>query len=231
MRLTAKKVRVSDVLNGKFFYGSKEGMKPSYVISLGMKFSRANLVGTVTDKFFSEDGSYASLTIDDGTGAIRIKGFREKTALLAAVEKGDLVLAVGKVKEYNGERYVNCEVVRKIDINYESLRKLEIAEELQKQKKLVENARSDLEKMNEEEVKEKYGIDEEVLQAIRETVEVDYKPKVLEILSSLDEGDGVEIAKLFEIVSLPENVIEKTLDELISEGYVYEPTPGKIKKI
>ena len=30
-RSPAKKVRISDLLNGKYFYGSKEEMKPGYV--------------------------------------------------------------------------------------------------------------------------------------------------------------------------------------------------------
>ena len=231
MRLPAKKVRVCDVLNGKFFYGSKEGMKPSYLISnLGMKFSRVNLVGTVVDKFLSDDGSYGSLTVDDGTEAIRVKGFREQAAFVDSVEIGDIVLVVGKVKEYAGERYVNCEIVKRVDANYESLRKLEIAQLVQQQKKLVESIRKDMRTMSKEEIKEKYGLDEEILQVLQES-EVDYKPQLLEIIESIDKGDGVEVSKIFEIVSLPENIVEKTLDELISEGYVYEPKPGKIKKI
>ena len=53
-RLTAKKVQISDIVNGKYFPGNKEEMKPSYVITpFGQKISRVNLVATVTDKFLS----------------------------------------------------------------------------------------------------------------------------------------------------------------------------------
>lgn len=232
-RLPAKKVRICDIVDGRFFYGSKEGMKPSYVItSLGMKVSRVNIVGIVIDKFISEDGNYASLTLEDGTESIRVKGFREKVSLLEEIKKGDTVLVVGKVKEYNGEKYVNLEVVRKVDVNYETLRKLELAKDLESWKMLVERIRKDLKEMPEEEVKRRYGLEDDVIEAIRESkVEADYKTKLLEIISKLDEGDGVEISKLFEVVSLPESSVEKILDELITEGLVYQPTPSKLKKI
>jgi len=232
-RLPAKKVRICDIVDGRFFYGSKEGMKPSYVItSLGMKVSRVNIVGVVIDKFISEDGNYASLTLEDGTESIRVKGFREKVSLLEEIKKGDTVLVVGKVKEYNGEKYVNLELASKVDVNYETLRKLELAKELESWKMLVEKVRKDLKAMPEEEVKRRYGLEDDVIEAIRESkVEADYKTKLLEIISKLDEGDGVEISKLFEVVSLPESTVEKVLDELITEGLVYQPTPSKLKKI
>jgi len=139
-RLVAKKVRVCDIIDGKFFYGSKEEMKPSFVItSLGEKVSRVNIVATVIDKFVSEDENYATLTIDDGTGAIRVKAFGENVKLFEKIERADLVLIIGKLKEYGGEVYINCEFAKKIeDPNYESFRRLEILYKLIRQKKAVE---------------------------------------------------------------------------------------------
>jgi RPA family protein len=233
LRQPAKKVRISDVVDGKFFYGNRDGMKPSYIItSIGMKVSRVNLVGVVIDKFVSEDGNYAFLTIEDGTESIRAKVFKEKVGLIDGIEKGDTVLVIGKVKEYNGEKYINLEFVRKVDVNYEILRKLELAKELENWRNFTERVRNDLKEMSEEEVKKKYELDDDMLQAIRGSkLEPDYKQKLLDIISKLDEGDGVEISKLFEVVSLPESTVEKILDELISEGSLYQPTPSKLKKI
>lgn len=51
------------------------------------------------------------------------------------------------------------------------------------------------------------------------------------MIASLDTGEGIEIGKLFEVLDLPENVIEKTMDELLNQGFIFEPQPGKIKKI
>jgi RPA family protein len=239
-RLTAKKVRIVDVVNGKFFSGSREEMKPSYIITpFGQKISRVNLIASVTDKFLSEDENYCSITVDDGTEAIRVKTFRENVDMLKDTEPGDMVLVIGKIKEYNNEVYINGEIIRKVDVNYEILRKVEILKELIKQKKIVDEIKNLIEQMTEEElkkyVKNKFGMDEESLQVVRDNLkvakEIDYKPKILELISSLDEGSGVEISKIFELSDLPENVIENAINELLSSGDLFEPSPGKFKRV
>ncbi|MEM7825171.1 MAG: OB-fold nucleic acid binding domain-containing protein [Candidatus Aenigmatarchaeota archaeon] len=238
-RLTAKKVRLVDLLRGKFFYGSKEDMKPSYIITpFGDKISRVNLIASVTEKFLSEDGNYSSITVDDGTESIRVKSFGEDIKILDGIEPGDLVTIIGKIREYNGEIYLQAEVVKKVeDVNFEVLRKLEILDILIEQKKTVKEIMSVAEQMPESElenyVKEKYGLDRENLEMILEskTTEIDYKPKVLEVIQSLDEGDGVEVVRLFEILNLPEHVIESTIDELLKEGALFEPKVGFLKKV
>jgi hypothetical protein len=152
---------------------------------------------------------------------------------------GDLVLAIGKLKEYNNEVYVNGEVVRKVEPNYESLRKIEILNELVEQKKNVGEIKSMIEQMSEEELKEyvknKFGMDEESLQVVRENLrvvkEIDYKPKILELINSLDKGNGVEIGKILELSELPENVIENAINELLGSAVLYEPRPGVLKKV
>jgi RPA family protein len=238
-RMPAKKIRIFDIANGKYFPGSKEDMKPSYIITpLGERISRVNIIATVTEKFLSDDGNYSSITIDDGTEAIRVKAFKETVPLLMGIEPGSLVLVIGKVKEFNGELYINGEVVKKdIDVNFESLRKLELLDKIIQQKKIAEEIRNMSNELSEEELKDyaknKYSIDEESLQAILESkkLEIDYKPKILEVIASMDTGDGIEIGRLFEVLDLPENIIEKTMDELLSQGFIFEPQPGKIKKI
>ncbi len=236
-RSPAKKVRVSDLLNGKYFYGSKEEMKPSYVITpYGEKISRINLIGTVIEKFVSEDGNYSSVTIDDGTEAIRVKSFEGLP--FENFQLGDLVRVIGKLKEYNGELYVMHEIMEKTkDVNFELLSKLEILNSLIKRKKIIDNIKTLSNQTDEVELqayaKETYSIDEETLSVILETKkkEIDYRFTVLEIIERLDEGKGVEIKKIFEVLNLPENIIERTLDELINDGSLYEPTIGYLKKI
>jgi RPA family protein len=238
-RLPTIKVRVSDIVNGKYFHGSREEMRPSYVITeFGEKISRVNVVATVIDKFESEDGNHASITIDDGTEAIRAKVFREDVELLNDLEPGDMVSVIGKLKEYNGEVYINGEIFRKVeDVNFDSLVKLEILYRLLNQKKIVDEVKSLVDQMSREElvnyVKERYDMSEEVLQVILESKkkEIDYKPKILEVIEKLDDGSGVEIGKLFEILDLPENVIENAISCLFASGAIYEPTVGKIRKV
>ena len=236
-RSPARKVRISDLLNGKYFYGSKEEMKPSYVITpFGEKVSRVNLIGTVVDKFIGEDGNYSAVTIDDGTEAIRVKSFEGLP--FEGIELGDMVRIIGKMKEYNGELYISYEIVEKVkDFNFELLSKVEILNNLIKQKKTIDDIKKLSNQVGEEELKayvqNTYPIDEEMLSVIIESKkkEIDYKPTILEVIQKLDEGKGVEVRKLFEVLNLPENVIERTLDELINNGSLYEPTIGFLKKV
>jgi RPA family protein len=239
-RLNAKKVRIADVVNGKFFPGSKEEMKAGYVITrFGQKVSRVNLIGSVVDKFMSEDGNFCSVTIDDGTESIRVKAFKEDVEILKNAEPGKIILVTGKLKSYNNEVYVNAEIAREVEQNYESLRRLEILKELVVQKKIVSEIRNLIEQASEEEAaeyaKNKFGIDEESLKVIKEnlniTKEVDYKPKILELISSLDQGNGVEIGKILELSNLPESVIEGGINELLGSGMLYEPRAGILKKV
>jgi hypothetical protein len=240
-RMPGKKVRMSDMVGSKYFPGNKDEMKPSYIITpLGQKISRVNSVGTVTDKFVNEDESYASLTVDDGTGAIRVKAFKEGVGLLKNFDVGDMLMVIGKMKEYSGETYVNAEIVKEVeDVNYDNMRKMEILKELIEQKKIVSDIRGFIEQMSYEElvqyVRNKFDLDEESLQTIVENLkiskEVDYKPKILEVINLLDKGDGVEIGKLLQISDLPENVIEKTIEEMLVAGMLFEPIVGKLKKV
>lgn len=240
-RVPAKKARISDMVTGKYFAGSKEELKPSYIItSMGQKISRVNLIATVIDKFMSEDGTYISLTVDDGTDAIRVKAFKENVNILSNFELGELINAIGKLKEYNGEIYINAEIAKRIeDPNYENLRNMEILKELIEQKKIIGEIRGLVDQLSYEELREyaknKFDLDEECLQNIIENLkvvkEIDYKPKVLEVIDALDKGDGVEISQLLQISDLPQDLIEKTIDEMLGAGMLFEPVVGKLKKV
>lgn len=238
-RLPAKKVRISDVFTGRYFPGSKEDMSPSYIItSMGQKISRANLIATVTDKFVSEDENYSSINIDDGTAAVRVKTFKDNIKLFEGFEIGDLVVVIGKLKEYMGEIYINGEIVRKVEPNYENLRKLEILNDLIEQKKIVEEIRKMKDQLTQEQLiayVKKFNMEKESLEValdnLRVIKEIDYKPKILELINTLDDGEGVEISKILAMSELPENVIEQAINELLSSGNLYEPRPGILKVV
>ncbi len=143
-RRVAKKIDIKIVNSGKFVRIDRTSEEnryiPNYVESGGMKISRVRVLATVLDKFVSEDGNYATLTLDDTTDTIRCKIFmnskfedsssKQKQVDLETVEnieKGGLVDIIGKVKEYNEERYIQPETIVKIeDPNFEALRKLEL---------------------------------------------------------------------------------------------------------
>lgn len=243
LRQTMIQMRISDTVNGKFI--RKEGLEPSYVLTdLGQRISRVKLVGTIVDKFMSEDGNYSSVTVDDDSDSIRIKVFREDVNIFDNLEIGDLILVIGRVREYAEENYVIPEVVKKVaNPNYESLHRLEVLKQMLKQKKVAELVKKEKEKFADLEelknyVKKKYRVDGQIVEDIVETLteeerdkEKDYKPLVLETIEKMDEGEGVEMRKLLEVCNLPENIFEEVMNELLSDGICYEPSPGTIKKV
>jgi len=240
IRQTMIKARISDVVNGRFI--RKEGMEPSYVLTdIGQKISRVKVLGTVVDKFMSEDANYSSVTIDDDSDSIRVKAFREDTGIFDDLNVGDLVMVIGKVREYSEEIYIIPEIVKKVaDPNYEPLHKLEVLKELINQKRISEDIKKEKEKYSDieelkEHVKEKYDVEavEGVVESLNEeeTEEKDYKPIVLETLDKLDKGKGVKFKKVLEECKLEENDFEEVINELLSDGVCFEPKPGIIKRV
>lgn len=240
-RMPACKVRIADVVNGKYFYPNQEQKKAGYVVTpFGMRIFRINVIATVIDKFLNDEESYCSLTLDDGTENIKLKGFKEDAKGLMRFELGDLVMAIGRVREYNGEVYIAAEAVKKLDdANYESMRRLELLNGMLAGKRMIDELRgmhggASLEELREMAAK-KFLLDEEQLNVVLENLdtkqEVDYKPKVLDAITKLDSGKGVEMHRLFEQSELPENIIESTINELLAEGMIFEPLPGILKKV
>jgi len=242
IRLAAKKVKIDDLVRGKYVAGIREEMKPGYVITpFGQKISRVNIIATITEKFLSEDENYGSLTLDDGTESIRAKVFRDDISLIRNLNIGDMVIVIGRIKEFNGETYVNAEIVNKTtDFNYEQMRKLEILNELFLNKKIFDEIKNMCEEVPDDELKDyaknNLKMDDESFEFILQNIksskpEIDYKPKLLEVISSLDSGEGAEISKILEVSNLPQNVIEDALNNLLDLGLIFEPKPGILKRV
>ncbi len=241
LRQTMIKSRIYDVVNSQFV--RKEGMEPSYILTdIGQKISRVNVLGTVVDKFMSENGNYSSITVDDDSDSIRVKAFRDSVNIFDNLEIGDLVIVIGKMREYNEENYIIPEIVKKIvDPNYEVLHKLEVLKILVNQKKVLENIKKDKDNFKDLEqlkkhIKDKYNVDntEGLIKALKveeKTKEKNNKPLILGKMDELDKGKGVKFRKLLEESKLPENEFEDVINELLSDGICYEPSPGVIKKV
>ncbi|MDY6778411.1 MAG: OB-fold nucleic acid binding domain-containing protein, partial [Candidatus Nanohaloarchaea archaeon] len=127
--MTARRVHLEDILEGD--YHKKEGFEPNYVITPnGVRASRVLVVATVVDSFRNDDETYGALTLDDGTETIRAKFFQDLDEM-DEVEEGDILLVVGKVREYEDERYLQPELLRPADIEHELLHRVE-AEQLRR---------------------------------------------------------------------------------------------------
>ncbi len=227
-RFPARKVRISDLINGKFLAEQKCVMTP-----YAMKVSRASLIGVVVGKFVSDDNSFASITMDDSTETIRAKSFGS-TKLFENVDVGSDVEVIGRVREYNDEIYLMPEIVKKISPEIEMLRRLETTKNAMEWKNKISLIENNKDKKLQE--LEKLGINKEELDSVLEFLNVPKESKVdvnesviINMLSEMDKGDGVGYKSLFDNSSLPEYVVEKIVGKLLEDGVCFEPKPGVLK--
>jgi RPA family protein len=169
------------------------------------------VLATVVSRFKSDDGRYGSLTLDDTTDTITSRAFDEDVQLIESTEEGDIVDVIGRVKEYEDEKYISVESVSKIaDPNWELVRKLELALKIKRLGGDVE--------ASEESVAE-------------EVVGEDPKSVVIDLIEELDEGDGVKYVRLIDETGFSDENLEEILTELMEKGEIYEPKIGKFKRV
>jgi RPA family protein len=90
--------------------------------------TKVNLIANIIDKYISENPErpYATLTLDDGSGQIRVKGFRDTMKMLLELNIGETVCVIGSVRFFNNEVYILPEIVRKLDGSWALIRRLEL---------------------------------------------------------------------------------------------------------
>ncbi len=120
---TAVKVSAEDLVNGEY----KEEGKTSFVETKRGKVSKVRILGTIVDKFISEEKNYGFAVLDDSTETIRLTFFKEDLSKLKKLNKGDIIDSIGYVGMYRKELYVNPKIVKEIkNPNWELLRNLEL---------------------------------------------------------------------------------------------------------
>ncbi len=245
-RLTSIKTRIKPIISGRFVV--QEGFNPNYVLTnSGMRLSRVRIMATVVDKFISESGKFASLTLDDGTDTIRAKAFNA-VSIFDGINEGDNIDITGRVREYQSEIYLVPEIIYKIDdINWELLRELEIRKQNEEAKKKRETVfkyqeqTSDLEELKKI-MERKFGIHPQDTEAILQTQDIaenieeeepdrEAKEKVLKFIMECDKGNGCDYSELIEKSGLAEDTIDTIVNDLLVDGICFEPRPGKIKKL
>jgi RPA family protein len=182
-RNVAYKLRIGDVLKGSPMMDEGKFL----FLELGdKKVVRVNMIANCVDKFVQEgEKSFASLTVDDASGQLKLKVFGEDIERVKDIMQGDTLQIVGNMREWNGEIYMIPEVVKKVDARWLLVRKLEI-----------QNAKKDLP------VEEKgdMGLKNQILDKIKESESeggIDKEALVMDIEAS-PEGIEVEIKKLLE---------------------------------
>jgi len=131
-RNIAYKLRVGDILKGKPIIESE---RFSFLDLNSKRVVRINLVGSIVDKYESEEKNYIFLTIDDGSGQIKIKAFGEDSDKLKNITHGQTIIIIGLLRYFNNEVYISPEIVREQDPKYLLVRKLEVEKQTPQENK------------------------------------------------------------------------------------------------
>ncbi|MDD5086995.1 MAG: OB-fold nucleic acid binding domain-containing protein [Candidatus Nanoarchaeia archaeon] len=219
-RQVACKARISELIRGE--YVKEQGWNPNYISTEdGRQISRINLIAAVIS--LNDDGNQQSVVVDDGSANIQLRTF-EKNEMLSLLDVGDIVLVIGRPREYGSEKYIMPEIIKKIENKkWIDVRKLELDIEENKKRGLKSN------------IKEKQDIKKEKEYSIEE---IDEKPEIkinmgkdhetiYDKVKELDNGDGADIDEIIKKskVSNAEEIIKK----FMMEGEMFEIRPGKIK--
>jgi RPA family protein len=209
-RLPAYKLKVSDLLDGAFV--REEGWQPSYLLTKrGLKASRINLIAAVIGK--QEEDTFRNIVVDDGSSSIAVRSFTEQD-YFSNIELGDMVMIVGRIREYGAERYITPEIVKKLaDPKWAELRLLEL--------KLadLEHPAVQAEPLEKKE--------SPIAARPAEPVMNSRHKAVFELVKSLDSGKGVSIEEVS--ARLGSSDVERIVKALLEEGELFEVRPGTLK--
>ncbi len=227
-RNTAYKLWISDLLNANF--ATTNGVSANFFRIHNKDVHRVNFVANVIFKFDAVDKNYGSITIDDGSGSIRLKAWREDAAVFDNIKVGDMVLVIGRPRSFNNEVYINPELIRVLgDPNWELVRKLELLKDYGPPSKISGelDVSDELSYSLPKPAVQQAVVEEEVLEDVSETL----RQKVLSILESSSDDKGLEVSSLIKISGLDEKQVESTVNDLLAEGEIFEPRKGFLKVV
>jgi len=210
-RQTAYKVFIGDLIKGDFVKGLGE-WEPNYVLVDDKKVSRVNIIASVISKYETPDKNYSAIDVDDGSGVISLKTWKEDIILLDGLDVGDLVLVIGRTRQYNDQIYITPEIVKILtDLTWSKLRKAEL------EKIWGEREETKLR----QETSPTLVVSEEVVGKVTETS----RQKILNII----EKEEVDLKRLIELSNLESDEVKTIVQTLLKEGEIYEPKPGVLK--
>ncbi len=263
-RQVAYKVQAGDIQLGNPVF---EGERFSALESNGNKISRINILGNIIDKYTNPDKKYCNLTLDDGSGQIRIKAFSDQFDMLNKNGIGDTVSVIGLLRHFNDEIYIMPEVVRSVDPRWLHIRRLELGKRTQKTevsptsptptnptnqtnpttpatstKQITPKQTEQTEQTKKTEnsplkpqesfdavkiTQEKIGTSERTSeQASEQTNNQKIESPKLQALELIKKEKEIEITKLSILMSIGMDKLNPLINDLITEGEIYELKPG-----
>jgi uncharacterized protein len=123
-RNIAYKLRVGSILSAK---PTIESERLKHLEINNQNIVRVNIIANIVDKYIQEgEKKFGSVTLDDATGQIKVKAFGDDVErFFGQLNQGDTVLVIGLLRIWNNEIYVNPEIIKKKELEFLLLRKLE----------------------------------------------------------------------------------------------------------
>jgi len=202
-RQIAYKARIKDLLDGVYVKEDGE-WTPNYIGINEKKISRVNIIGTVVLK---EDGqNYQNIILDDGSGKISVRSFG-KDNFFRENDIGDVVLLIGRPRQFGSEKYIVPEILKKIENKkWIDVRKLELGREIRNPKEIR---------------------NEEIKDVEIEHIEESPSNRILQLVREFDSGSGADIEEIILKSDIKE--AEKIIKNLLEDGEIFEVKSGKLK--
>lgn len=202
-RQTAYKCSIFSLVNGVFI--KKQGWESSYLMTEYGDFSRVNILAVVVSK---DD---TSIVLDDGTGQISGRMF-DNTEQMLPVVVGDVVIVIGRPRDFNNQTYLTIEIIKKISSSWVAYRKKELSM-IQKIRTLEE-----LPKV------EKKILEPEIIET-KSTL--GSKDKIAQVIKALDKGEGANIEDVLKLSKVSD--AEELISDMMMRGEIFELKAGYIK--
>jgi RecG-like helicase len=204
-RNVAYKLRISDILGSRPVISNE---RFSFLDFNGERVVRVNIVGSIVDKYDSEgEKRYSFLTLDDGSGQIKMKAFGDDIDRLKDTSLGQTVVVIGSLRHFNNEIYISPEIVREQNPRYLLIRKMEI--EGRKQSAPAGG-------------NGQYGVK-------KDSSPIDIRKSVLDMIKGSEAAGGIETAALVKSLGKPQDMVNDEIKKLLEEGIIFEPRPGKVR--
>ncbi|HEY9702955.1 MAG TPA: hypothetical protein V6C58_10940, partial [Allocoleopsis sp.] len=187
----------------------KTGWESSYIMTEYGDFSRVNIIAVIVGK------ENSGVIIDDGTGQINSRFF-ENINQLENINVGDVVIIIGKPRDYNNQLYIAGEIIKKIDHSWIEYRKHEL--------KLIKKIR-DIKPENINNPRPTAKIIEPEI--VESETGFSIKDRIYKAIKELDKGNGASIEDVLKISKLSDG--EEILSDMMMRGEVYEFKAGHIK--
>jgi len=245
-RGVASLARIADINNGAYF--KTDGWDPNYVLTSDNRMlQRVNIIGAVIDKPEGE-GNSKSIVIDDGSGSIPVRTF-EEYAELETLSPGDVVLVIGRPREYGNEKYILLEIVRKVtDKKWIEVRKRELdallgpaksdnlsgtakasgAGNMANARRSVDDPALDADVESVEDVNDEANADTASVEEKKK--QLTQSQRIVALIRECDRGDGADIEEVLSGFSENDrSEADRIINRLLEEGEIFEVKPGRLK--